>query len=71
MVGRGLTARVVALEGGVDNTEMRLLLNSLSDAELERLEQLIIARDAGELPAVEELADDDLRILAKIKVVKT
>ena len=66
---RSFERRVSALEKESGPDAFRLALRGLSDADLERLEELVIARDAGEWSDVSELSIDDLRIFARIGVV--
>lgn len=66
-----LDKRLSALEAASPDTAGRLDLDALSDAELERLEAILIRwRPDESLPLpVEEMPDDDLRFLAGIRVI--
>lgn len=61
-----LQRRLTLLEGGRQDgaTERMAQLDRLTDVELERLEAIIVANDAGE-PL--ELSDDDMAVLERIQ----
>lgn len=66
---RSIERRLRALEKERSpSDEGRLDLDALSLAQLDRLEELLLAREAGEWSEVSELADADLRLLASIPV---
>jgi len=63
-----LDRRISALEAATETTPTVLLLDRLTTEELERLEQLVIDRDAGRWTDVSELSCADLRIISSIQV---
>jgi len=67
---RSFERRIEALEKQSGPDDFRLALDALSDADLERLLELITARDAGEWSDLSELPAEDQRIFAQIGVVE-
>ena len=66
---RNLERRVAAIESnGPPRGEWAARLDEMSDGELDRLERLIASRDAGEWADVAALDDDDLRLIASIRI---
>lgn len=69
MTARNLERRLRALEIGTDRRGPgRPVLDSLSDAQLERLEALAMGREKGEWTEMSELQDEDLRLISSIPV---
>lgn len=67
---RGLGKRLSALEAAAPNDgDWAPILDGMSDADLERLEGIVLCKEAG--TAIEDLSDKDLRFLASIRIGKT
>ena len=68
---RALDKRLTALEAAMPDPGGRFDLDSLSTADLERLEAILMRwrpDDDGPLP-VDQMPDDDLRFLASIRIM--
>ena len=62
-----LERRLQSLEASSDSGLHRLALDRLSTPDLERLEQIIIAMDAGTL-TIATMCEEDLAIVASIRI---
>lgn len=67
---KALDKRLTALEATLPNTRGRVVLDALSNTELERLEAIMMRwRPDESLPLpVDQMPDDDLRFLASLRV---
>ncbi len=67
---KALDKRLSALEAALPETQGRVALDKLSDADLERLEAILMRwRPDESLPLpVDQMPDDDLRFIASIQV---